>query len=268
MSWFDGIIPGLITAGATLLGGERANEANREMAQAQMDFQERMSSTAYQRSMEDMRRAGLNPILAYQKGGASTPSGASAVISDTVGPAVERGMATALQSRRMEADLKLLAAQEDQSRAAAARDRMQAGLLDAQVDNVHADTENKRLASGVLEQDVHVRRADVDVRRADIDLRRAQGNTELENMLLRRAQTETERANLQLRSQQYQTEVQQTRVLVERWQRARSQAERAEIEERFYSSWFGRVVANIGITFRELLPFFQGGNSARSMVDR
>ena len=55
---------------------ENATKANMEEAQRSRDYQERLSNSAYQRTMQDMARAGLNPILAYQKGGASTPSGA------------------------------------------------------------------------------------------------------------------------------------------------------------------------------------------------
>lgn len=53
------------------------NAASAASVQKQMDFQERMSNTQYQRGMADMRKAGLNPILAYKQGGASAPSGAA-----------------------------------------------------------------------------------------------------------------------------------------------------------------------------------------------
>ena len=54
---------------------------NSAEALANRNWQERMSSTAYQRAVEDMRKAGLNPILAFANGGASTPGGSAGTIS-------------------------------------------------------------------------------------------------------------------------------------------------------------------------------------------
>lgn len=54
---------------------------NSAEALANRNFQERMSNTAYQRAVEDMRKAGINPILAYANGGASTPGGSGTTIT-------------------------------------------------------------------------------------------------------------------------------------------------------------------------------------------
>jgi len=106
-----------VLLGATVMGGSSligslftndtneknvaaTNAANAQQAQLNREFQERMSNTAYQRGMTDMKAAGLNPILAYQKGGASTPSGSQATMesfkkTDPIGPAVSNAMTAA-----------------------------------------------------------------------------------------------------------------------------------------------------------------------------
>lgn len=77
-----GAIGGALVGGISSLFGQRsANKANWKIAKEQMKFQERMSNTAHQREVADLRAAGLNPLLSAN-GGATAPAGASATMGN------------------------------------------------------------------------------------------------------------------------------------------------------------------------------------------
>lgn len=105
----------LIGAASSAFGRRQQNKQAQKNAAAQMRFQERMSSTAYQRSMADMRSAGLNPMLAYSKGGASAPAGTAAPVINELGDMTSLP-STALAAQRLDADIDLIQANTNLSK--------------------------------------------------------------------------------------------------------------------------------------------------------
>lgn len=89
------------------------NAQNLQIGKDQMRFQEEMSNTAYRRAMNDMKHAGLNPMLAFSQGGASSPGGASPTMgSPTVenaapnfSEAIGNAVSSALEARRLKKDI-------------------------------------------------------------------------------------------------------------------------------------------------------------------
>lgn len=148
-SWWGNLpwdaIGSAAAAGMTYLGGRQSNIANareagldrsfqkqeshefRRFTQMEADdqqaFQERMAGSEWQRGVADMRKAGINPALAYGQGAASSPGGASgggamgggsrAPQQDAISPAVS----SAMMYKRLDQEIKNMKAVQEKTEA-------------------------------------------------------------------------------------------------------------------------------------------------------
>lgn len=152
-----------VSAYADYKSQQETNKTNIGMANQQMQFQERMSSTAHTREMADYKEAGLNPMLAM-KGGAAMGSGAATNIqAPTIGDKLNANIATALNTARMKkefsqadasialnrAQAKSQATQQKLNVASAKVAKANENKLKAQLPGIHEEALYKRDKAGI-----------------------------------------------------------------------------------------------------------------------
>lgn len=150
MTW-DPITAGIVSGGIGLFGTMLGNQQSEKNANRQMDFQRELSNTSHAREVEDLKKAGLNPILSALGAGASTPNGAQATVNDYA-PGISKGVETAIGIKTQNKQLQNMDADIANTAVDTAKKGVETGVLRTEALSSAKDVERKTLENNLLKQ--------------------------------------------------------------------------------------------------------------------
>ena len=149
-----GIVGSAVGGLLGLSGTQDTNRASAKQARINREFQERMSNTAVQRRMQDMKAAGINPLLAARYE-ASTPGGAMPNFFNEGGAMTQAAAAlgsTAMDALRNPVEIEKMGAEIQKIEQEVENLQAQHGLTTAQTDNVKQLTKQAWMQTSVLSE--------------------------------------------------------------------------------------------------------------------
>lgn len=255
-------IPGVGTALGATIGGALSsavganetrqaqvatNAQNVQLSQEQMAFQERMSDTAYQRATADMKAAGLNPMLAYSQGGASSPPGSLAQVQNPVATASSSAMQAAQTANALQG---LASNQASIEQTKATTDKIKSETLDNELNTALAFNRSEGLGW-------------------DAVIKKWGSARELLQLNLDKAQYEDKITKFSANTAEAQLDEQKKAATFEDDVKLRkAQAKEAElgIPQAAAGAKFSEETGTMPKYLRLILQLLQGGNSARRFI--